>query len=217
MITRADLNLFTQYKHLENLTKKHKTFIAFDTETTGTNSKTDCILEIGAYKISFDRNSPYYENPQIFDMLINPEIEIPAFISQLTGITNEMISGAENTKNVIKEFLKFIGEDSVLIAHNAPFDLYFIDNQLEKMYIKPIKNLCVDTLPLSRWAFPEFASESQKGNYTLQNLAKKLNIQVNAAHRAYDDAKVCMELFKKIYFSHAEPLPDQLELIFETP
>lgn len=217
MITKADLNLFTQYKHLENLTKKHKTFIAFDTETTGTNSRTDRILEIGAYKISFDKMSPYYENPQIFDMLINPEIEIPNFISQLTGITNEMISGAQNAKSVISEFLKFIGDDSVLIAHNAPFDLYFIDNQLERMFAKPIKNLCVDTLPLSRWAFPEFAKESQKGNYTLQNLAKKLNIQVKAAHRAYDDAKVCMELFKKIYFSHAEPLQGQLELTFEKP
>lgn len=217
MITKADLNLFTQYKHLENLTKKHKTFIAFDTETTGTNSRTDRILEIGAYKISFDKMSPYYENPQIFDMLINPEIEIPNFISQLTGITNEMISGAQNAKSVVNEFLDFIGEDSVLIAHNAPFDLYFIDNQLERMFAKPIKNLCVDTLPLSRWAFPEFAKESQKGNYTLQNLAKKLNIQVKAAHRAYDDAKVCMELFKKIYFSHAEPLQGQLELTFEKP
>lgn len=217
MITKADLNLFTQYKHLENLTKKHKTFVAFDTETTGTNSRTDKILEIGAYKISFDKASPYYENPQIFDMLINPEIRIPNFISQLTGITNEMISGAENAKNVVNEFLNFIGDDSVLIAHNAPFDLYFIDNQLERMFAKPIRNLCVDTLPLSRWAFPEFAKESQKGNYTLQNLAKKLNIQVKAAHRAYDDAKVCMELFKKIYFSHAEPLQGQLELIFEKP
>ncbi len=217
MITKSDLKLFKNYRQLEYLGRTYKTFIAFDTETSGTNCTQDRIIEIGAYKTSLDINSPYYKNPQVFDILINPQIQISPFIENLTKITNEMLKNASSENEAIKKFLEFIGKDSLLIAHNAPFDLYFLDNELERLYLPPLKNTVVDTLPLSRWAFPDFAEKKERGVYTLQNLAKKLEIQVEAAHRAYDDAKVCMEIFKKIYFSRVEPLPGQWELTFETP
>ncbi len=217
MITRSDFKLFKNYKSLSYLGKKFKSIVAFDTETSGTDCKNDCLIEIGAYKIKTEGNFSSCAQGEIFDVLINPEKTLSPFIQNLTHITSEMLENAETASSAVRKFLDFAGEDSLLLAHNAPFDLYFLDNQLEKMHLKPLKNTVLDTLPLSRWAFPDFSKKYGKGAYTLQNLAKNFSIPVKAAHRAYDDARVCMEVFLKIYSSRVEPLPDQLELTFEKP
>lgn len=185
--------LFRNYRHLANLFYSGTVFVAFDTETTGLKKETDFLTEIGAVKFTADGVV------STFDCLIKPPVEIPPRLVELTHITPEMVKDCPPATNAIPPFLNFIGK-SVLIAHNAPFDMGFINAELERMSFPCLKNQVIDTLPLSRWAYPDFANDGQngKGKYKLQALAERFCIEVRSAHRADDDARVCMEVFKRI-------------------
>ena len=188
------LHIFNRYRYLAKEYYSGKIFIAFDTETTGIKSSTDFLIEIGAVKFSCDG---IIDKP--FSALIKPPVPITNFIENLTHITNEMVENQPEAKHAVTDFLSYIGnEKSILIAHNAPFDLGFLQAQLERMSFPPLKNQCIDTLPLARLAYPKLRNLEEKGKYTLQSLAKRFGIKVESAHRACDDARVCMELFKKI-------------------
>ena len=185
--------LYRDYKHLARLFYSGAVFVAFDTETTGLHSETDYLMEVGAIKFTC--------NGEIsrFDQLIKPPIPILPFLTNLTHITNEMVKDCPSASKVLPDFLRFIGDkNAVLLAHNAPFDLGFLNVELVRMSVPTIHNQCIDTLPLARWAYPKFINETEKGPYKLQSLAKRFEIQVLAAHRADDDARVLMELFKRI-------------------
>ena len=160
-------------------------FTAFDTETTGLSSKYEKIIEIGAVK--FDKNGII----DTYSVLINPEKVISSNITSITGITNQMVSDCKTFSEIAPSFLNFINETK-LVAHNAKFDIGFVNAELEKTpYNNLRKSQCnaVDTVKVAQKVFPEL------GCYKLQELAKHFNIKVDAAHRAYDDARVCMELF----------------------
>lgn len=188
------LKIFRHYKHLAEEFYSGRVFAAFDTETTGLHSATDHLMEIGAVK--FSRDGPIGEP---FSSLIKPPVPITPFLQNLTHITPEMLEGQSDASTVTFNFLRWLSSDEViLIAHNAPFDMYFINAQLERMNMEPLKNTVIDTLPLSRWAYPNLNKNGLEGQYKLQNLATLLNIKVMEAHRAKDDARVCMELFKRI-------------------
>lgn len=160
-------------------------FTAFDTETTGISPKDSTIIEIGAVK--FDMNGTI----STFSALINPEIQIPYFITQLTHITDEMVCNQPVIKNILPAFIEFIG-DSILIGHNIQFDLNFLHSECEKNNLGFVKNNALDTLRISRWAYPK------SPKHKLDFLADALKINKGNSHRAFDDAVTCKELFLRI-------------------
>ena len=177
-------NIFRNYRLLQTLLKDGGVFTCFDTETTGLHPEENNVIEIGAVKFDIDGVLDRFE------VLINPGYSIPEKVTKVNHITDEMVSSCPVIADVLPDFLKFIG-NSYLIAHNANFDLNFVNAELIRNSMKPMANKTIDTLDLARWAYP------QLGKYNLQFLAQKFAINVENAHRADDDARVCMEFFIK--------------------
>jgi len=153
-------------------------FVAFDLETTGLDPRLDRIAEIGAVK--FDNRGLIAR----FSTLVNPGIPMPLEAGRVNKITDEMLAGKPSIDEVLPDFLHFI-KGTVLVVHNAPFDCGFINQKLKAQLPNPV----VDTLIVSRELFPELQS------FSLQNLAASLGIGAHHAHRAEDDARLCMEVF----------------------
>lgn len=168
------------------------TFVALDIETTGTNSFNDRITEIGALKIEGGSVAGTYET------LINPGRYIPYDITNLTGITNEMVTGSPTIETVIPEFLDFVG-DAVLIAHNASFDIRFINSSLRELGMNKLENEVMCTYKLGRKTFPELK------RFNLKSLTKHLRILNVSPHRAGSDASACARIFLRIL----SELPDR--------
>ncbi|MBQ8562185.1 MAG: 3'-5' exonuclease [Spirochaetaceae bacterium] len=157
-------------------------FTAFDTETTGLNASSDRLLEIGAVKFNKDGVMG------IFNQLINPCRFIPAVVTQVNNITMEMVRDCPTEDQVLPSFIDFIS-DTILLAHNANFDLKFVNTALSRCGYQPMQNMTEDTVHLSKAAFPELPY------HKLQFLAQQFRINPGNAHRAQDDARVCMEVF----------------------
>ena len=151
-------------------------FVAFDLETTGLDPKLDCIVEIGAVK--FDNKGLIAR----FSALINPGIPMPEEAGKVNNISDEMLRGKPSLEQVLPDFLRFI-RGTVLTAHNTAFDCAFIRCQTPLL-----ANPIADTLVYARERFPGM------GSYSLQNLALDLGIPAREAHRAEDDARLCMEI-----------------------
>jgi DNA polymerase-3 subunit alpha (Gram-positive type) len=164
--------------------KEYSTYIVFDIETTGLSPINDMITEIGAVKIVNG------EVTDTYSQLINPERSIPEFITNLTGITDEMVRDKPTIGEIITDFKNFIGED-VLVAHNATFDIGFIREKM-KIYNIGLDNPVLDTLELSRAVFPSLRS------HKLNIIAKHLDVSLLNHHRAVDDATATAEMFLKI-------------------
>lgn len=189
---KPQVRLFRDFNHLARLFYSGSVFVAFDTETTGLHTESNNLIEIGAVK--FDCRGIIGNS---FDELIKPPAPIPQFITEITHIDDNLVQNCRNVHEAVSDFLSY-SQNAILIAHNAPFDVGFINAEMTSCRNTYLKNLVVDTLPLARWAYPLFITEPEKGQYKLQNLAKRFNIEVKNAHRADDDARVCMELFKRI-------------------
>ncbi len=155
----------------------------FDIETTGLSSINDMITEIGAIKV---RDGNVVET---FSQLINPERPISEFITNLTGITNEMVTDKPKINQVINSFNEFIGS-SVLVAHNATFDIGFIREQMRLVNLE-LENPILDTLELARTIFPSLK------NHKLDSLAKHLDVNLENHHRALDDAQATKDILFK--------------------
>jgi len=155
-------------------------FVAFDVETTGLDSRADKIVEIAAVK--FDNRGIIAR----FSTLINPGIPMPAEATRVNNINDDMLAGKPSLNEVLPDFLHFI-KGAVLSAHNAPFDCGFINKNLNT----GLDNRIADTLVLSRELFPGLRS------YSLQNLAAALELSTQNAHRAEDDAILCMEILMR--------------------
>lgn len=160
-------------------------YVVFDIETTGLNNVNDKITEIGAVLIK-DRKVI-----SKFNSLINPKVPIPEKIQKLTGITDEMVSGAPSIEEVLPQFLSFVG-NRPLVAHNAMFDVGFIRQKAFLLGIK-VNNPVLDTLQLSR-------NLLSIKKHKLNNLCDHFGIKLENHHRASDDAEaaalVLIELFK---------------------
>lgn len=157
--------------------------VVFDIETTGLSSSVDRITEIGAVKI---------KNGEVIDRystLINPEIPIPYKITDLTGITNDMVKDQRTIKDVMPEFQKFFG-DCPLVAHNAMFDWGFIRTKAHELGIE-LNNTIIDTLQLSRTLLPNLKK------YKLNLVCQHLNIKLENHHRAVHDAEATAQMFLK--------------------
>ena len=157
------------------------TYVVFDLETTGFSPIQDKIIEIGAVKVEHGAIT------ERFSTFVNPKIPIPFKITDLTGITDDMVMDAEPVEEVLPKFLDFVG-DAVLVAHNAGFDVSFIEQncryqEIEKEFIS------VDTVALARVLLPTLSK------YKLNVVAKALNISLENHHRAVDDAQATAEIF----------------------
>jgi len=153
-------------------------FTAFDLETSGLYPNLDQIVEIGAIK--FDNKGVIAR----FSTLLNPGISMPAAAERVNHISDEMLRGKPSLDEILPDFIGFIG-DTVLMAHNAPFDCGFLKEKIKEQLQNPV----IDTLVLSRECFPGLKS------YSLQNLALNFMFPALDAHRAEDDARLCMEIF----------------------
>ncbi|SKC74126.1 PolC-type DNA polymerase III [Maledivibacter halophilus] len=160
------------------------TYIVFDIETTGLSFKHDKITEIGAVKI---KNGEVVDK---FSALINPTVNIPAKIVELTGITDEMVKDKPTIDIILPEFLNFVGDDPV-VAHNAAFDTSFIKENAKALGLE-FNNTIVDTLSLSRILVPSIK------RYKLNTLAKHFKVSLENHHRAVDDAVATGEIFIKL-------------------
>lgn len=160
-------------------------FVVLDIETTGFSPTEDKIIEIGAVKIC---NGKIVDT---FSTFVNPNRNIPYKIQELTGINPSMVENAPKIEEIIEEFIGFAG-DSVLVAHNASFDISFIRKVCTDMNIQ-LDNAIMDTIPLAKFLFPELK------RYKLDIVAKHLGINLENHHRAIDDAKATAQILLKCF------------------
>ena len=157
-------------------------FVVFDIETTGLNSHTNEIIEIGAVKIKAGRIVDRYSQ------LINPGRPIPYHITEITSITDEQVANEPKIDKVIGKFVDFVG-DAVLVAHNAPFDMGFIKRDIKKYLSIDYQCSVIDTLQMARDLFPDLKK------YGLGDLNKTLGLALEKHHRAVDDSQATANMF----------------------
>ena len=179
-----------------NLYSLPTSFIAVDTETTGLDFELCNIIEIGAVKV---------DNGEIIDSfktLIKVDEKLPPFIVHLTGITDEMLADAPSLNEVMTDFDAFVG-DSILLAHNAAFDMNFLYTAYERALGKPLRNDYVDTLRVARRALPQLQHR------TLPDLCEVFEVVNEGEHRAYGDALATMQCYLRMRDIVIENLGDE--------
>lgn len=158
-------------------------YVVLDFETTGAKCPPCRVTEIGAYRIEKGKIT------EKFHTLINPETDIPIFITQLTGITNEMVKTAPKFREIAVDFLSFIG-DAVLVAHNASFDIRFLNHEISKIYDGyKVANPHLCTVQLSRRLVPHIE------NHKLNTVAEYFRVNLENHHRASHDAHATAKIF----------------------
>ena len=160
---------------------KERSFVVFDLETTGFSPEKNAIIEIGAVKIV---NGAVRDR---FSQFVNPQIPIPFRIQQLTGIGDSMVMNAKTIDLILPSFLRFC-EGSVLVGHNVGFDIGFIRANAKRLGL-PCEFSTVDTLGMARALLPGHAK------YTLDAVAKMLNVPLENHHMAVDDAACTAGIF----------------------
>ena len=167
------------------------TFIVLDLETTGASPTTGCaITEIGAIAI---RGGEILEE---FSSFVNPQVALPEYIVNLTGITDEMLIDAPLINEVFPDFIEFIDrhEHVHLVAHNAPFDIGFLKAAASQLsHIWP-KYEVIDTVKLAR----RVIERSEIENYKLGTLSQFFNTKALPNHRALDDVKTTVEVLHRL-------------------
>jgi DNA polymerase-3 subunit epsilon len=159
-------------------------YAIIDIETTGGTARHERITEIAIV---------LHDGTQVLDTfssLVNPERSIPWNITQITGITDEMVAQAPKFYEIAKTIVE-LTEDAIFVAHNVSFDYSFVKEEFARLgYPYARKQLC--TVRLSRQVFPGLPS------YSLSNLKKHFNIYAEKSHRALDDTLATVELFERI-------------------
>ncbi len=179
-----------------NLYSLPTSFIAVDTETTGLDFDLCNIIEIGAVKV---------DNGEItdsFKSLIKVDEKLSPFIVHLTGITDEMLVDAPSRNEVMADFDSFVG-DSILLAHNASFDMNFLYTAYERALGKPLRNDYVDTLRVARRALPQLQHR------TLPDLCETFEVVNEGEHRAYGDALATVQCYLRMRDIVIESLGDE--------
>ena len=164
--------------------------VAVDLEMTGTQVKTDRILEIGACRV---RNGEIVDT---FHTMVDPRCEIPEYVQTLTGIKPEEVAGAPSQEEAVRAFLDFAGDD-VVLGHNVNFDYAFIKVAAVNMG-RTFENKALDTLKIARLVLPP--EQTKK----LPALAKYYGFE-HHAHRALADATVTALLYEKLIAEYGEP------------
>jgi DNA polymerase-3 subunit epsilon len=158
-------------------------FVVVDLETTGGSpARGDAIIEIGAVRIDRGRQLDFFQR------LVDPGRRLPSFITQLTGITDDMLAGQRRLGEALPEFLEFVG-DRVLVAHNAKFDLGFLEEAARRLFGRPIHLPHLCTMRLARQLVPDLRRRG------LEAVASHFAIALVDRHRALGDARMTAEIF----------------------
>jgi DNA polymerase III epsilon subunit family exonuclease len=163
------------------------TFVIVDLETTGSSPKKGAaITEIGAVKV---RSGQYLGN---FESFVNPLTSIPEYITQMTGITDLMLAKSPVIDEILPAFLEFAGsaEQTIIVAHNAPFDLSFLKSAAKELDLDWPKYKTLDTVTIAR----QVLSKEDVPNCKLSTLAQFFGTKTEPNHRALDDAKATTEI-----------------------
>lgn len=155
--------------------------VAIDLETTGIDPAAERIIEIGAFKP---------ESGEIFRSFVSPKRPLPAKITELTGITEDMLSDAPEEAAVIEQLLEFLDGDTILLGHNISFDHGFLTAAGERCGITLPEFSGIDTLRIARALLPELPSKS------LGAMCSYFSITNERAHRAFEDAKTAYVLYE---------------------
>ena len=158
-------------------------FVVFDLETTGFSPVNNRIIEIGAVKVE------HGEITDRFSTFVNPQVPIPFRIEELTSINDNMVMDAPVIEEILPQFLEFVG-DAVLVAHNAGFDVSFMEENCRRLGQEQTFTY-LDTVALARILLP------QLNRFKLDTVAKALHINLHHHHRAVDDAECTAEIFLK--------------------
>lgn len=160
--------------HPRDETLEEAVYVVFDIETTGLSVTNNKIIELAGVKMQGGQEIDRFET------FIDPHEPIPYNIQQLTNITDDMVRGAPELAPKIAEFIEFIG-DAVLVAHNARFDIGFIQEACKQTNQQPVLNPVLDTLELARYLHPRMK------NHRLNTLADLYKVSLESHHRAIDD------------------------------
>lgn len=160
-------------------------FTIIDIETTGLSKHRHKITEIAAAKVENGKIT------QEFQTLVNPEMEIPRFITKLTGIDNEMVKDSPTIDKVLPEFIEFLGND-IFVAHNATFDFGFLNHNSEIYHNHTIENKRLCTCKLARRLLPDLPRKR------LKDLCEHFDIENENAHRAMGDVKATALAFNNM-------------------
>ncbi len=164
---------------------RRQVFVAFDTETTGLWAPVNRVVEIGAIKFELE-----VEGGQTFQSLINPERTMPMDVIGVHGITDAMVMDAPAAPEVLQQFKEFCGSDTILIAHNAPFDISFVGMEFARANIPPPENIIIDSVDILHRTIPGQPS------YALEAMARRFSLASSQEHRALEDARLVAELFR---------------------
>ncbi len=164
---------------------QEETYIVFDVETTGLSAMYHHIIELAAVKV---KNGEIIDK---FEAFANPHHPLSQTTIELTGITDDMVKNAPEIEEVLKDFKAFMG-DHTLVAHNASFDMGFLNIGLERMGDERASNPVIDTLELGRFLYPDMK------NHRLNTLCKVFNIDLTQHHRAIYDAEATGYLMWKM-------------------
>jgi DNA polymerase III subunit epsilon len=168
-------------------------YAVVDIETNGGSHRTGKITEIAIFIFDGEKVT------DSFHSLINPESEIPYYITKLTGITNEMVATAPKFYEVAKKIVE-VTANKIFVAHNVGFDYNFIRQEFKDLgYDYRRKTLC--TVELSRKYLPGHPS------YSLGNICQALNIEINGRHRAAGDARATVELLRLVLSAYQKNNP----------
>lgn len=170
----------------KKLNKYVKDYVVFDLETTGTSCTCDEVVEISAIKV---QDGQVVEE---FSALVNPQMPIPFWATEVNGITDKMVANAPTFDKALADFLEFVG-DMILVGHNIhTFDMKFVCRDAVKFFGKTIGNDYIDTLPLARIYLPQLR------HHTLTDLAKHYGITTTGAHRALYDCRMNQQVFEHL-------------------
>lgn len=160
-------------------------YIVFDIETTGLDSSYDEVIEIGAIKV--------HKNKIVskFNSLVKPRNEIDEYITELTGITNEMVKDAPTIEEILPDFMNYIGND-ILIGHNVNFDINFIYDNLYRNKFDVLTNDFIDTMRISRKLLPDLP------HHRLIDLARYFEIDTTNNHRSLKDCEITMDIYEQL-------------------
>lgn len=151
------------------------TYVVFDVETTGLSVTHSKIIELAGVKMVQG------EEVERFSTFIDPHERIPYNITKLTNITDDMVRGAPDIADELPKFIEFIG-DAILVAHNARFDMGFLNYNCKQLGLPEVTNCVIDTLEWARFLYPTFR------NHRLDTLADRLKVSLENHHRAIDDS-----------------------------
>ena len=160
-------------------------YVSLDIETTGLSPRHSSIIEVGA--VRYRAGKPVDD----VSLLINPGFSLPYGITQLTGITDDMLWYAPPIEDVLPYFLDFVGGD-VILGHNVNFDINFLYDKALGLGLEPVTNDFIDTMRLSRRLYP------QHKHHTLADLIERMGVERDTAHRALADCAATAQCYEKM-------------------